>query len=52
MGFDSARRELISRANIEPGLRVLDIGCGAGTLLVKLKRQYGAARSQLDLGLL
>ena len=44
MGFDSARRELISRADIEPGLHVLDIGCGTGTLLVKLKRQYGAAQ--------
>ena len=44
MGFDSARRELISCANIEPGHRVLDIGCGTGTLVVKLKRQYGAAQ--------
>lgn len=44
MGFDSARRELISGANIEPGHRVLDIGCGTGTLMVKLKRQYGAAQ--------
>ena len=43
LGFDSARRELISGANIEPGHRVLDIGCGTGTLVVKLKRQYGAA---------
>ena len=43
MGFDSARRELISGANIEPSHRVLDIGCGTGTLVVKLKRQYGAA---------
>jgi len=44
MGFDSARRELISWANIESDHRVLDIGCGTGTLLVKLKRQYGAAQ--------
>jgi len=44
MGFDSARRELISCANIEPGHRVLDIGCGTGTLVVKLKRQYGTAQ--------
>src|ERR1044072_5570314 len=44
MGFDAARRELISLANIEPDHRVLDIGCGTGTLLVKLKRQYGAAQ--------
>jgi len=44
LGFDSARRELISGANIEPSNHVLDIGCGTGTLLVKLKRQYGAAQ--------
>lgn len=44
MGFDSARRELVSFANIEPDHRILDIGCGTGTLLVKLKRQYRAAQ--------
>jgi len=44
MGFDSARRELISSANIEPGHHVLDIGCGTGTLVVQLKRRYGPAQ--------
>src|ERR671926_135503 len=44
MGFDFARRELLSFANIDPDHRVLDIGCGTGTLLVKLKRRYGAAQ--------
>jgi len=44
MGFDRARQELISAANIEPGHHVLDIGCGTGTLLVKLKRQYPSAQ--------
>jgi ubiquinone/menaquinone biosynthesis C-methylase UbiE len=43
LGFDSALRELISGANIELSNHVLDIGC-TGTLLVKLKRQYGAAQ--------
>ena len=43
MGFDRARQELISAANIEPGHHVLDIGCGTGTLVVKLKRQYPSA---------
>lgn len=44
LGFDSVRRELVSRANIEAGQHILDIGCGTGTLVVKMKRQYTAAR--------
>ena len=44
MGFDSARRELIAGANIDHDHHVLDIGCGTGSLLVKLKRRYGAAQ--------
>lgn len=44
MGFDRARRDLISGANIEPGHRILDIGCGTGTLVVNLKRQYASAQ--------
>ena len=44
MGFDPARRELISRANVEPGRRILDIGCGTGTLVVRLKRRYATAQ--------
>ena len=44
MGFDSARREMISHADIGQDHHVLDIGCGTGTLLVKLKRQCGTAQ--------
>lgn len=44
MGFDRARQELISAANIEPGHHILDIGCGTGTLVVQLKRQYPSAQ--------
>jgi len=40
LGFDRARRELISQANIKPGQHILDVGCGTGTLAVLLKRQY------------
>jgi ubiquinone/menaquinone biosynthesis C-methylase UbiE len=44
MGFDRVRRELVSSANIEPGHCILDIGCGTGTLVVQLKRQYAPAQ--------
>ena len=44
MGFDRARQELITAANIKPGHHILDIGCGTGTLVVKLKRQYPTAQ--------
>ena len=43
LGFDRARQELISQANVKPDQHILDIGCGTGTLVVLLKRRYAAA---------
>lgn len=40
LGFDRARQELISQANIKPDHHILDIGCGTGSFVVLLKRQY------------
>ena len=40
MGGSRAREELIKQARIEPNQRVLDVGCGTGTLVVLLKRRY------------
>jgi SAM-dependent methyltransferase len=44
MGAARARDELIRQASIEPNQRVLDLGCGTGTLVVLLKRKYPAAQ--------
>ena len=44
MGGDRARQELIKQANIETNQRVLDVGCGTGTLVVLLKRKYATAQ--------
>ncbi len=44
MGFDRSRQELISQANIKPDHQILDIGCGTGTFVVLLKRQYPTAQ--------
>ncbi len=44
LGFDRARQELISHAKIEAGQNILDIGCGTGSFVVLLKRQYPQVR--------
>jgi len=40
MGADQARRALVDRAQIRSGHRILDVGCGTGSLLIQLKRLY------------
>ena len=39
-GFDRAREALVDQAAIQSGHRVLDIGCGTGTLVTLVKRYY------------
>jgi ubiquinone/menaquinone biosynthesis C-methylase UbiE len=38
------RGKLVEEAAIEPGQRVLDLGCGTGTLSVQIKRRHPDAR--------
>ncbi|HSB65328.1 MAG TPA: methyltransferase domain-containing protein [Anaerolineales bacterium] len=40
MGERSFKRQLVKQANIRPGMRVLDLGCGTGTLTTMIKRSY------------
>ena len=40
LGTRHARAELIERAALLPGERVLDVGCGTGTLAVEIKRAH------------
>lgn len=37
--------EIISRAGIEPGMKVLDVGCGAGRIAIPAARQVGSGGS-------
>ncbi|HEY1262721.1 MAG TPA: class I SAM-dependent methyltransferase [Terriglobales bacterium] len=39
-GGDRIRQALIDQAGLRPGQRVLEVGCGTGTLDVMIKRQF------------
>ena len=40
-GFDSVREALLQQADLQPNHRVLDVGCGTGTLAVAIKQRHG-----------
>jgi ubiquinone/menaquinone biosynthesis C-methylase UbiE len=40
MREETFKRRLVTQANIQPGQRVLDLGCGTGTLTILVKRLY------------
>lgn len=40
LGEDSLKGALIDQSEVEPGQRILDIGCGTGTLTVRVKQLH------------
>ena len=40
LGGDRARRTLIEQAALAPGLDVLDVGCGTGTLVLQIRESF------------
>jgi len=40
LGFEAILASLIQQAKLQAGFRVLDVGCGTGTLAVTIKRQH------------
>jgi ubiquinone/menaquinone biosynthesis C-methylase UbiE len=40
LGGEASRRALVEQANLAPGQRVLEVGCGTGTLAVMIKRRF------------
>jgi len=43
MGEDGFKKRLIEQDNPQPGERILDLGCGTGTLTIMLQRRQPAA---------
>ena len=39
-GFDALRRTLLEQAGLQPAYRVLDVGCGTGTLAILIKQEH------------
>ena len=40
MGGDTAKQQLIEQAELQPGQRVLDVGCGTGDLVVLIAKRH------------
>jgi ubiquinone/menaquinone biosynthesis C-methylase UbiE len=43
LGTDRARQVLIDESRLHPGQKVLDVGCGTGTLLLQIRRAFPSA---------
>src|SRR5690606_32071520 len=41
---DEVKQQLVDQARIQPGMTVVDLGCGTGTLALMVKRSHPTAR--------
>jgi ubiquinone/menaquinone biosynthesis C-methylase UbiE len=44
LGADKAKQPLIEQAEVKAGFRVLDIGCGTGSMAINIKRMHPEAK--------
>src|ERR1700741_5275468 len=42
LGAEGARKKLLDQAAIQPGFRILDVGCGTGSFAILIKRLHPA----------
>jgi len=42
LGAEAARKTLLDQAAIQPGVRILDVGCGIGSFAILIKRLHPA----------
>lgn len=48
-GGRRSTREMIRRAIFQPGMQVLDVGCGVGTTAIELAQRFGCRVTALDI---